>query len=98
MDPRFQPALVASAPERVRGLQPLLDANGPEIDRQRELTAEVVDALVEQDLLRLLLPASLGGQEIHLLEFCKTTEAVAWADASTGRFVNQSMYLLPPPP
>jgi hypothetical protein len=53
-------------------------------------TPEVVDAIVEQDLLRLLLPRSLGGQEIHLLAFCKTTEAVAWGDAGAGWFVNQS--------
>lgn len=79
-----------SAPDRARALQPLLDANGPEIDRRRELTPEVVDALVDQDLLRLLLPRSLGGQEIHPLAFCQTTEAIAWADASTGWFVNQS--------
>jgi alkylation response protein AidB-like acyl-CoA dehydrogenase len=85
-----QSAFTATASERARALQPLLDANGPEIDRRRELTPEVVDALVSQDLLRLLLPRSLGGQEIHLVEFCKTTEAVAWADASTGWFVNQS--------
>ena len=41
-------------------------------------------------MLRLLLPRSLGGQEVHPLEFCKTTEAIAWADASAGWFVNQS--------
>lgn len=90
MDSRVRPALAASAPQRARALQPLLDAHGPEMDRGHELTPEVVDALVEQDLLRLLLPKSLGGQEIHLLDFCKTTEAVAWADASVGWFVNQS--------
>ncbi len=85
-----QSAPLTSAPDRAHALHPLLDAHGPEIDRRRELTPEVVDALVDQDLLRLLLPRSLGGQEIHPLEFCKTTEAVAWADASTGWFVNQS--------
>src|ERR1019366_3714199 len=85
-----QSAPLTSAPDRAPALHPLLDAHGPEIDRRRELTPEVVDALVDQDLLRLLLPRSLGGQEIHPLEFCKTTEAVAWADASTGWFVNQS--------
>ncbi len=83
-------ARAASAPERARSLQGLLDKHGPEIDRRREVTPEVVDALVEQDLLRLLLPRSIGGQELHLLEFCKTTEAVAMGDASVGWFVNQS--------
>ena len=84
------PGLTASAPDRARILQPLLDAHGAEIDRLRELTPDVVDALVEQDMLRLLLPKSLGGQEIHLLDFCRTTEAIAWGDASAGWFVNQS--------
>ena len=90
MDSLVHPALAASAPDRARTLLPLLDAHGPEIDKRRELTQEVVDALVAQDLLRLLLPGELGGQEIHLVEFCKTTETAGWADASAGWFVNQS--------
>ncbi|MDP2376165.1 acyl-CoA dehydrogenase family protein [Reyranella sp.] len=90
MDTRVQPAVTISAPERARALQPLLDEHGAEMDRRRELTPEVVEALVGQDMLRLLLPESLGGQELHLLEYCKTTEALAWADASVGWFINQS--------
>jgi indole-3-acetate monooxygenase len=85
-----QPALGLSAPERARALQPLLDEHGAEMDRRRELTPEVVDALVAQDMLRLLLPKSLGGQEMELVEYCKTCEALAWADASVAWFVNQS--------
>src|SRR5215218_10526703 len=90
MDTRVQPAIAKSAPERARALQPLLDEHGAEMDRRRELTPEVVDALVGQDMLRLLLPKSLGGQEIHLVEYCKTIEALGWADASVGWFINQS--------
>ncbi|MDP1965579.1 MAG: acyl-CoA dehydrogenase family protein [Reyranella sp.] len=90
MDTHVQPAVATSAPERARALQPLLDEHGAEMDRRRELTPEVVEALVGQDMLRLLLPKSLGGQELHLLEYCKTTEALAWADASVGWFINQS--------
>ena len=90
MDTHVRPALGATAPERARGLQGLLDAHGPEIDRTRELTPEVVDALADQDMMRLLMPRSLGGQEIDLVTFCRTTEALAWADASTAWFVNQS--------
>ena len=90
MDTIVHPALSVSASERARSLQPLLDAHGPEMDRRRELTPEVVAALAGQDLLRLLLPKNLGGQEIHLVEFCKTTEAVGYADGSVGWFVNQS--------
>ena len=44
-----------------RLVQPVLDAAGPEMDRRRECTPEVVDALAQQDLLRMLLPALLMG-------------------------------------
>ena len=71
-------------------MQALLDAHGPEMDRRRELTPEVVDALAGQDLLRMLLPKSMGGQETPLVEYCKACEAIAWADASSAWFVNQS--------
>ena len=90
MDSRAPLAAATSALDRARALQPLLDEHGAEMDRRRELTPEVVDALVAHDMLRLLLPKSLGGQELHLLEYCKATEALAWADASVGWFVNQS--------
>lgn len=90
MDTAVQPAIIASAPERARALQTLLDEHGAEMDRRRELTPEVVDALVGQDMLRLLLPKSLGGQEIHLLDYCKAIEALAWSDTSVGWFINQS--------
>src|SRR5256885_495802 len=60
------------------------------MDRRREVTPEVVDALVAEDMLRLLLPKSLGGQEIHLLDYAKANEALAWADASVAWFINQS--------
>ncbi len=90
MDRVSQAVCSVPAPDRARSLQALLDAHGPDIDRRCELTQPVVDALAEQDLMRLLLPRSMGGQEIGLVDFCKVTEAIAWGDASTGWFVNQS--------
>ena len=89
MDTRV-PSITTSAPERARALQPLLDAHGAEMDRRREVTPEVVEALVQADMLRLLLPRSLGGQEIHLVEYARTIEALGYGDASVGWFINQS--------
>ena len=63
MDTRVQATVTISAEQRARALQPLIDEHGAEMDRRREVTPEVVDALVAQDMLRLLLPKSLGGQE-----------------------------------
>ena len=79
-----------SATTRVRRLLPLLDEHGAEGDRRRELTPEVVKALVEEDMLRLLLPRSIGGQEIELLEFCRVCELAGSADGSAGWFIAQS--------
>jgi len=50
----------------------------------------VVDALVQADMLRLLLPKSIGGQEMQLVEYAKTIEALGYADASVAWFINQS--------
>src|SRR5436190_4122046 len=60
------------------------------MDRRREVTPEVVDALVGADMLRLLLPKSLGGQEMQLVEYAKTIEVLGYADASVAWFINQS--------
>jgi len=82
-------SLRGSATERVRRLLPFLDEHGAEMDRRRELTPEVVKALVEEDMLRLLLPRSISGQEIDLLEFCKVCELAGGADDSAGWFITQ---------
>jgi alkylation response protein AidB-like acyl-CoA dehydrogenase len=78
-----------SATERVKRLLPLFDAHGAEMDRCRELTPEVLKALVDADMLRLLLPRSIGGQEIDLLEFCRVCELAGSADGSVGWFIAQ---------
>ena len=52
-------AVPKSAVERAKSLQSLIDRHGPEIDRRREVTPEVVEALVGNDMLRLLLPRRL---------------------------------------
>ncbi|MBN9088034.1 MAG: acyl-CoA dehydrogenase family protein [Reyranella sp.] len=89
MDTRVS-AITTSALDRARALQPLLDEHGPEMDRRREVTPEVVDALVKADMLRLLLPRSLGGQEMQLVDYARTIEALGYADASVAWFINQS--------
>jgi len=73
-----KPGTLASPQERARAVQAVLDKDGPEMDRRRELTQEVVDALAGQDLLRMLLPKSMGGQEVPLVDYCKANEALAW--------------------
>jgi alkylation response protein AidB-like acyl-CoA dehydrogenase len=53
------------------------------------LTPEVVDKLHEERLFRLLLPRAYGGEEIDLVTWFRTMEALAKLDASTAWCVGQ---------
>src|SRR5882762_9790923 len=54
--------------ERARELRPMLAAAGDEIERRREVTPEIVDALIERGIFRMLLPKSIGGAELDRSE------------------------------
>lgn len=47
--------------EAAQRLAPTIEAAGDEIERGRQLTPAVVDALVRERMFRLLLPKTLGG-------------------------------------
>jgi alkylation response protein AidB-like acyl-CoA dehydrogenase len=76
--------------ERARALTPLLDKAAPRIDAAKALPADVVDALHEAKLFRMLLPRSLGGAELPLADFFQVVVAVAEGDASAAWSVSQS--------
>jgi alkylation response protein AidB-like acyl-CoA dehydrogenase len=73
-----------------RALIPLLDAAGPRIDAAGELPGDVVDALHEARLYRMLLPRSLGGAELQMTDFFDVVHAIAQGDASTAWCLSQS--------
>lgn len=79
------PGLVA----RARELQPLIAREAGEIERTRRLTPDVVTALIDGGLYRMLLPRSLGGAEATIEEFMQMLETVATADASTAWCLGQ---------
>lgn len=84
------PALSGASPlARARALLPLLETSGPAIEQAKELVPEVLEALLAQDLLRLLLPSSLGGGDMSLPDFAEICEAVAIGDASAAWCVCQ---------
>jgi alkylation response protein AidB-like acyl-CoA dehydrogenase len=74
---------------RARSLAPLIAAAAARIETERELTPDVVDALHEAGLFRMLLPRSLGGHEATPLEFVRAAEELAKADASAAWCVAQ---------
>ena len=75
---------------RVREIAPALAAAAPEIDRRRELPADIVDGLVERGLFRLLLPHSLDGAELLPAQYVPVIEELAKTDASTAWCINQN--------
>jgi alkylation response protein AidB-like acyl-CoA dehydrogenase len=77
-------------PARARALAPLITPLARDIDEQRGLPRNVVDRLIGDGFFRLLQPKSLGGAELHPVEFTKTTETLAAMDASVGWCVCQN--------
>jgi len=75
---------------RARALTPVLDKAAARIEAAKALPPDVVDALHEAKLFRMMLPHSLGGAELELATFFEVVFAIAEGDASTAWSVSQS--------
>lgn len=80
----------AGPPDRARRLVPLLEAAAPRIEQARELPGDVLAALHRAGLFRLLLPHSLGGEEVAPAVFVEAMEALAGGDASAAWCIGQA--------
>ena len=78
-------------PDRARSVTPLLRERAPAIEAERELTADVLEALHERELFRLTLPAYMGGYELPIPVLASVTEIIAGADASTAWCLGQAL-------
>src|SRR5205823_13676404 len=76
--------------DRARELQPMLRADGDEIERRREVTPEVVDAMIERGIFKMLLPRSIGGAELDPLTYTAALELLAQAEGSTAWCLGQN--------
>ena len=74
---------------RAERLRPVIEAHLAEIDAERRLPDAVVTPMREAGLFRLLVPRSLGGEEMPLPEYLDVVRTVAHADGSTGWCFNQ---------
>ena len=75
---------------KARALTPILDVAGPRIDANKSLPIEILDALFEAKMFRMLLPRSQGGAELDLPTFFQVMLAIAQGDASAAWSVAQS--------
>jgi alkylation response protein AidB-like acyl-CoA dehydrogenase len=75
---------------RARALGPLLAGASDEIERNRELPAPILAALIDNGMFRLLQPRALGGAELDPMTYIEVVEEIASRDASTGWCVEQA--------
>jgi alkylation response protein AidB-like acyl-CoA dehydrogenase len=87
--PTELPNLGADAVARAQGILELLSANADRVEAGRALPADIVAALHQARLFRLLLPRSVDGDELPLKTLAQVIEVVAGADASTAWCMGQ---------
>src|SRR3954447_9243753 len=76
--------------QKARDLMPLIASASAENDDIRELTQPVVKALTDGGFFTMLKTKSVGGMELRPSIFAQGTEALSYADGSTGWVVCQS--------
>jgi indole-3-acetate monooxygenase len=74
---------------RARGLIPLLRSAADRIDAINELPPDVLDAMFDAGMFKLLLPRAFGGYELKPIDFIQCVEAIAQGDASVAWCMNQ---------
>jgi indole-3-acetate monooxygenase len=74
---------------RARALRPLIEAHAARTEAARELAPEVVAALHEAGIFRLLIPAELDGAQLDLPAYLAVIEQLSAADANVGWCIGQ---------
>jgi indole-3-acetate monooxygenase len=74
---------------RARGLIPLLQSAADRIETANELPPDVLDAMFDAGMFKLLLPRAVGGYELRPIDFIQCVEAIAEGDASAAWCMNQ---------
>jgi alkylation response protein AidB-like acyl-CoA dehydrogenase len=74
---------------RAIGLIPLMQSAADRIDASNELPPDVLDAMFDAGMFKLLLPRAIGGFELRPIDFIQCVEAIAQGDASVAWCMNQ---------
>ncbi|MBU2533740.1 MAG: acyl-CoA dehydrogenase [Alphaproteobacteria bacterium] len=74
---------------RARSVGNVLKSAAPRIEAEGRLTPDVLAAMHQARLFRLLLPRSVGGEELDLRTHAQVMEIIASFDASTAWCVSQ---------
>jgi alkylation response protein AidB-like acyl-CoA dehydrogenase len=75
---------------RARALKPLLEAAAPRIEEERTIPPDVLAALHDARMFRMMTPRSVGGAELDPATFAQVVAAIAEGDASTAWCIAQT--------
>ena len=90
LEARGEAGLAKTYLERARELKPMLAAAGDETERGREVTPEIVEAMKDRGIFRMLLPRSLGGAELDPLTYTEVLYTLAQGDGSPAWCLGQN--------
>jgi alkylation response protein AidB-like acyl-CoA dehydrogenase len=76
---------------RASALAPMIEAAGARNEKERRIAPEIIAAIDDAGILRMLLPTSLGGGGADLVTYNQVIETLAAADASTGWCLAQTL-------
>ncbi len=76
--------------ERAAAIADVIDAHADALEATQRMSAELLDALHEQALFRMLLPKPYGGEEANPVAFMEAIETLARHDASVAWCVCQA--------
>jgi alkylation response protein AidB-like acyl-CoA dehydrogenase len=76
---------------RARAVAPMIAAAGDRTEAERKVPADVMKALHDAGLFRLLMPRSLGGAEASPLAYMQVLEEISAADGSTAWCLGQGL-------
>ena len=76
---------------RARELAPMIEAASDRTESEGKVPKDIMDALHDAEMFRMVLPESLGGGAATPMEMTQVLEVVAGADASTGWCLGQAL-------
>jgi alkylation response protein AidB-like acyl-CoA dehydrogenase len=76
---------------RARALAPAIAAGADRTERDRRIADDVIAAIDDAGIPRMLMPSALGGGAADIVTFNRVIEALAAADASTAWCMAQSL-------
>jgi indole-3-acetate monooxygenase len=74
---------------RAKALKPLLESAAPRIEQAKNMPPDVLEALHNAEMFRMMTPRSVGGAELDLGTYAQVVATIAEGDASTAWCIAQ---------